>query len=458
METILGLLAVFTLVFINGFFVAAEFGLVGSRQTRIAQLAAEGHPGAKAAEDAIKHLDSYIAATQLGITLASLGLGWVGEPAVGHLIEDLLSRFLSENLVHTIGPTVAVAIAFSLVTVLHIVLGELAPKSIALQRPEQVSVFVSRPTRLFLTIFRPVIYMMNGIGNVVVRLLGFEPVAGHAQVHSAEELEMLIKSSREAGLLQESEERLLRRVFDFSEFQVREVMQPRVEVDAIAVDTPLSKLFQTIASQHHSRYPVYENTIDNVVGILHTKDLVDVLVKRPTLLANPDDPFNLRSILRTPLFAPETTGIDKLLEKMQQTRTQFAVIIDEYGGMAGVVTMEDIIEQLVGQVQDEFDVETADVETRGDVAVVDGLVSITELADRFGEPGIEPVSNTIGGYVAERLDRIPTSGDRVPWGDYDLTVEEMDGMRVARVRFTRQAKETPPDAASETPSGETSGE
>jgi putative hemolysin len=279
--------------------------------------------------------------------------------------------------------------------------------------------------------------------------MGFEPVAGHAQVHSAEELEMLVKSSREAGLLQESEERLLRRVFDFSDIQAREVMQPRVEVEAIALETPLSKLLQTATHLTHSRFPVYEETIDRVIGILHTRDLFDLVVGNPSLLTMPEAKFDLKSLLRSPMFVPETAGVDKLLEKMQQTKTQFAVIIDEYGGMAGVVTMEDILEQLIGQVQDEFDTEAADIETEGDAVVIDGLVSITELNDRFGDPGIEPLSNTLGGYVAERLDRIPTVNDKVKWGDYELVVEEMDGMRVAKVRFIPPSKQTSSEEVSQ---------
>lgn len=439
MDSIFGLFAVFLLVFMNGFFVAAEFSLVGARRTRLAQLAEEGNAGAKAAQQAVQHLDNYIAATQLGITLASLGLGWIGEPAVGHLIEPLFEAVLPEETAVTIGRSIAVAIAFAIVTLLHIVLGELAPKTIALQRPESTSVLVARPTTWFLNIFRPVIYFMNAIGNAVVRLLGFEPVAGHSAVHSAEELEMLVHSSREAGLLQESEERLLRRVFDFSDIYVEEIMQPRVEVDAIALDMPLSELLEFIATKHHSRYPVYQESIDNVVGVLLTKDLLDALVRQPELIADKGAAFSLMSALRNPLFIPGTLTVDKLLEKMQQTKTHLAIVIDEYGGMAGVATMEDIIEQLVGEVQDEFDVETSPIEDVGDVAVVDGLVSMTEATERFGEPGGEPLSTTIGGYMSERLGRIPVVGDKVAFGTYDLCVEEMDGMRVSKVRFVRRS-------------------
>jgi CBS domain containing-hemolysin-like protein len=445
MDSVLGLLAVFALVFMNGFFVAAEFAFVGARKTRIAQLASEGNQGAVAAQDAIQHLDSYIAATQLGITLASLALGWIGEPAVAHLLEALLHGVLPESVAETASHTISVIVGFSLVTMLHIVLGELAPKSIALQRPEQTSVVVARPTRWFLRIFRPVIYVMNSIGNAVVRLAGFEPVSSHSQVHSAEELEMLVRSSTEAGFLQQSEEQLLRRVFDFSDIHVEAVMQPRVEIDAIAVDTPLREIIEKVSTQHHSRYPVYEESIDKVVGILHAKDLFDVLVKRPELLTNPDASFDIVTVLRDPLFMPTSVSVDKVLEEMQRSKTHFAVIVDEYGGMAGVATMEDILEQLVGEVQDEFDVEEVPIKASGDIAVVDGLVSLDEMIDRFSDPGDEAQSVTIGGYVAERLDRIPVIGDRISFGDYELVVEEMDGMRVSKLRVIRL--ESPGDRA-----------
>jgi magnesium and cobalt exporter, CNNM family len=439
MDTLLGLLAVFALVFVNGFFVAAEFAFVGSRRTRLAQLAEEGSAGAKAAEDAINHLDSYIAATQLGITLASLGLGWIGEPAVAHIFEPLVSRFLPEDIARNVAQPVMAALAFALVTMLHIILGELAPKSIALQRPEDAAVIVSRPTRLFLNIFRPVIRLMNGIGGWVVRMLGFEPASGHSQVHSAEELEMLVHSSREAGLLQESEERLLRRVFDFADIPVQAVMQPRVEIEAFPLDIPFPELLAKVTSSHHSRYPVYEDSIDKVVGILFTKDLLDAIVRQPELLTNGGANFNLKDALRTPMYIPSTVSVDKVLEQMQRKKTHLAVIMDEYGGMAGLATMEDIIEQIVGDVQDEFDTDASPISSQGDTASVDGLVSLTDITDRFGDLETEAESTTIGGYVAEKLDRIPVVGDVVQYGDYDVKVLKMDAMRVERVRFKKRA-------------------
>jgi CBS domain containing-hemolysin-like protein len=437
METLLGLLAVFALVFMNGFFVAAEFSFVGARRTRIAQLANEGNTGARATLGALEHLDRYIAATQLGITLASLGLGWIGEPAIAHLFEPLFERFLPEDVAVTVGHTVAVVIAFALVTMLHIVLGELAPKSIALQRPEDVAIIVARPTIVFYNIFNPVIRLMNGIGNAVVGLLGFEPAGEHSAVHSPEELEMLVHSSREAGLLQESEEVLLRRVFDFSDISVVEIMQPRVEVDAVDIEMPLPELLRHIAAQHHSRYPVYRERIDSVIGVINVKDVFDLLVRQPEIRDGDGANFDMQTLLRTPIYVPETISVDKLLEEMRRKKSHLAIVIDEYGGMAGLATMEDILEELVGEVDDEFDVESSGVVEQTDPNVVDGLTSLTDVIERFGHPGGEIDSTTIGGYVAERLERIPVLGDSLPFGNYDLYVEEMDGMRVAKVRFAR---------------------
>lgn len=437
MSTALGLLAVLALVFLNGFFVAAEFSFVGARRTRLAQLADEGSGAARAAQNAISHLDQYIAATQLGITLASLGLGWIGEPAVAHLFEPLFERFLPEEVALTLGHTIAVVIAFSLVTMLHIVLGELAPKSIALQRPEDVAMLVARPTILFHDIFNPVIRLMNGVGNGIVRMLGFEAAGEHQAVHSPEELEMLVHSSREAGLLDASEEALLRRVFDFADIPVVAIMQPRVEVDAIAIDIPLPELLQRIAADHHSRYPVYRDHIDDLVGILNVKDVFDLLVNQPSLLTGGSSDFDITPLVREALYVPETMGVDRVLDEMRRKKTQLAIVIDEYGGMAGLATMEDIIEELVGEVEDEFDTVESESVEGADPNLIDGLTSMTDVIERFGDPGGVTDSTTIGGYVAERLERIPVEGDSLPFGDYWLDVVEMDGMRVARVRLTR---------------------
>ncbi|NDJ76209.1 MAG: HlyC/CorC family transporter [Chloroflexi bacterium] len=435
METLFGLAAVLALVLMNGFFVAAEFAFVGARKTRITQLASEGNAGARAAEHAIEHMDGYIAATQLGITLASLALGWIGEPAIGHIFEALFESALPEEAAHAVGASIAVTLAFSLVTTLHIVLGELAPKSIALQRPEATAIIVARPTTWFMRLFRPVIWLMNGIGNGVVRLIGFEPASGHEQVHSAAELEMLVHHSHEAGLVDENEERLIMRVFDFGDLSVREVMQPRVEVQALPVDVALPDLVRHVVEHHHSRYPVFEESIDHVVGVLHTKDLLDLVLKQPELLTQPASAFSFRDVLREPLFVPATVAADRVLDEMRRTRTHLAIVLDEFGGMAGLVTMEDVLEELVGEMQDEFDDDTEVTDLGADEAAFDGRVTLTEIVERFGQLEKEPQSTTVGGYVAEYLGRIPRAGDRALYGRYTVVVDEMDGLRVARVRF-----------------------
>ncbi|MCA0457267.1 MAG: hemolysin family protein [Chloroflexi bacterium] len=449
MGDLLGVLSVFFLVATNGFFVAAEFSLVGARRTRIAQLASEGNSGAKVAQKAMEHLDAYIAATQLGITLSSLGLGWVGEPAIGHLIEPLLESLLPHESVETVAPAVSFAIAFSIVTLLHIVMGELVPKSIALQRPEATSIVVARPVTWFLVVFRPIIHIMNGLGNGIVRLLGFEPSGEHSSVHSAEELEMLVHSSREAGLLQENEEVLLRRVFDFSDITVEEIMQPRVNVEGLSSEATFGELLDMMTANKHSRYPVYEETIDNVVGLILSKDILDMIIHKPDLLTNRSQKPNFKPYLREPLFVPQTLGVDILLERMQESKTHLAVVIDEYGGMAGVATMEDIIEQLVGEVQDEYDDEEVEViQAEGQEIIVDGMMSMTEAVERFGQLAGEFDSTTLGGYIAEQLDRIPEVNDTVSFGGYKVSVREMDGLRVAKVRFSKR-----PQSAASTDAG-----
>ena len=438
MDTAAGLLAVFLLVLTNGFFVAAEFGLVGARRTRLAQLAEQGNVNAKAAQTAVRHLDSSIAATQLGITLASLALGWIGEPAISHIFEPVLEHILPPELMEAAGFAIASIISFSLVTLLHIVIGELAPKAIALQQPESAAMFTARPLNLFLRVFHPIIRMMNWMGNSLVGLIGFTAAGEHDQVHSADEIVMLVHSSAQAGILEEKEEEMLRRVFEFDQIQVQEIMQPRVEIEALDADMTLEEMAAYAAAHHRSRYPVYEQNIDHIVAMLHTKDLFR-LVLRDRDSGESDEAKTgwTRSLFRQPLFMPATLGIDHALEKMQRTKTHSAIVVNEYGGVAGLVTLADIIEQIIGDVQDEFDREENPVSASGQEWDIDGMMTLNQLHDRFGAPDQEVNSLTIGGYVAEYLDRIAEIGDSVPFGDYTLTVTHMDGKRVSRVHFKR---------------------
>ncbi len=440
---LVGILAVFVLVATNGFFVAAEFGLVKVRRglvkvrrTRIDELVAEGKRVAKVVQDELRHMDNYIAATQLGITLASLALGWIGEPSLAHLIEPLFA-FSGGIAATELAHSAAIAISFFLITLLHIVLGELVPKSIALQRSEGTALFVARPLYLFARLFRPFIVFMNGLGNLVVGAFGLQSASEHGSVHSVKELEMLVAQSHKAGLLDNEEEVLLRRIFDFGEKMAQHVMVPRAEIVGIPHNITIEDLQQKIAEEHYTRFPVYEGTLDNIIGLVHLKDVFTLLNKRDS-----DEPFAVQSILRPILTVPKTTSIPKLMTLMQSQKAHLAVVIGEYGETAGIVTLEDILEEIVGEVQDGFDTleegVRSEVEKLADGSYsVDGLMMVDAFAERFGVTFGALHSATIAGYVFGELGRIPTVGDSISVGKYQLQVEAMDHFRIARLRVER---------------------
>jgi putative hemolysin len=439
--SILGLAAVFALVALNGFFVAAEFALVSVRRTRIEQLVTEGSGSAKAVQRAIGNLDNYIAATQLGITLASLALGWLGEPAVAHLIEPLLAPVLGGTDQKALSHTIAIIISFALITSLHIVLGELAPKTVALQRSEATALFVARPLDLFRLIFRPFIWVLNSAGRIVVRLFGLNATDEHTRVHSVQELEMLVTESREAGVLDQGEEVLLRRVFDFGDKTARQIMVPRTEVVGIPQEVTLRALIELAADERFTRYPVYSETVDNIVGVVHVKDLFKLL--RNGFSEEHERTFSLEPMVRPVLRVPETVHVADMLTQMQLKQHHFAVIIDEYGGTAGIVTLEDILEEIVGDVRDEFDTKEegvyAEVEPGPNgTTLVSGLFSLQDAVERFNlradEEALEEY-DTVGGYIQGRLGRIPQTGDHIEVENYRIVVIEMDGLRVDRLSF-----------------------
>lgn len=448
--SLFGVLAVFVLIAANGFFVAAEFALVKVRATRIDQLVNEGKSVAKVVQQQIQHLDTYIAATQLGITLASLALGWIGEPSLAHLVEPLFAwaGALAEGLSHSL----AVAISFVLITAGHIILGELVPKAIALQRDETTVFFVARPLQIFARILRPFILLMNSAGNTVVRWLGMHATGENTSVHSPEELEMLVVESRKAGLLDAQEEELLRRVFDFEETEVRQVMIPRIEIVALPVSSTFEQVRQIVVREHYTRYPVYDENIDTIIGMLHLKDLLaDSTPLKEEKSEKASESFDLRKLLRPVLYVPELTSIGQVFTQMQRQRVHLAVAIDEYGETAGLMTLEDIMEELVGEVQDEFDSPKEgvqrEVETLADGSnSIDGLMALVDFAERFGLK-LEPAhAQTLGGYIQEKEDRVPRVGDTLRVGNYKIHVDEMDGRRVARVRVKQiKGKTEAPD-------------
>ena len=418
-----GLLA---LVFANGFFVAAEFSIVTVRKTRIDQLVAEGNRGARAVRRAVSAPDAYIAATQLGITMANIGLGWVGEPALADMLRPLVA-FVPAQLAEATVHTVAVTIAFAIVTALHIVLGELAPKTIALEKPEATALLVVRPTELFMKAFWPFIRLLNGTGRAVVNMLGLHSKGGHALVHSEEELKMLVTASQEAGVLEEQEEQMLHRVFGFADLTAGQVMIPRTELVAVAADTPLHDVVTQISRGHHTRLPVYRADLDDVSGTLHVTDVLRAL-------AGADQNVTAGALAREALTVPETLGADDLLAEMRRRRVREAVVIDEYGGTAGLVTFESLMERIVGEIPSEFGTTSPRITTRDDGSCdIDGLALITDINSQFGLHVDEDTYTTIGGYVLGRLGRRARVGDVIDVEGRKLHVQALDGLRVSKV-------------------------
>ena len=420
------LAAVLALVFANGFFVAAEFALVTVRKTRIDQLIAEGSSLARPVRRAITDPDSYIAATQLAITMTSLGLGWIGEPAVSSIIEPGLA-LLPLSLRATTSHTLSVALGFAFITALHIVLGELAPKTVALQHAERTALIVGRPTEIFMRVFWPFITVLNSMGRWIVRLLGLKPPSGSSLVHSEEELKMLVTASQEAGVIEEEEEQMLHRVFGFGDLTAGQVMLPRTEMMALPVRISRTDLLARLAEATQLVIPVYGAHLDDIAGLVRMRDLLGVL-------AGTDESVDLTPMLHEPLTVPDTLKADDLLTDMRRRRTPLAIVIDEYGGTAGMVTFERLMERIVGEIGTAGDggASVITVLTDGS-ALIDGLALTTDVNVQFGLQIDEALYDTIGGYVLGRLGRRPRLGDVVDVGGRKIRVEALDGLRVARV-------------------------
>jgi CBS domain containing-hemolysin-like protein len=419
-QLLLGLLAILTLVLANGFFVAAEFALVTVRRTRIEQLIAEGSATARVVRRALGDPDSYIAATQLGITMTSLGLGWIGEPALAAVLEPAFS-VLGDRVAVATSHSIAFTIAFAIITALHIVLGELAPKTVALQHPERTSLIVARPTELFMRVFWPFISLLNGMGRAVVHAFGLRGPSGHSLVHSEEELKMLVTASQEAGVLEEREEQMLHRVFDFADLTAGQVMVPRTELVAVPFDLAGDALLQAMGRAGYSTIPVYRENLDNIVGMLHAIDVVKAL-------AGGQKNVNAGAVARETLNVPEAMGADDLLASLHQRGVREAVVIDEYGGTAGLVTFEWLMQRIVGAAG----VGDSNIHPDGS-ADVDGLALVGDVNAQFGLHIDEETYTTLGGYVMGCIGRRARVGDTIDVEGRRLRVMALDGLRVARV-------------------------
>lgn len=430
LNTILGLIAVVVLVLLNGFFVAAEFALVSVRRTRVEEMIAQGVTSAIAVRKAIHDPDQFIAATQLGITLASLGLGWAGEPALSHVIDPVLNLLPLPQVWHeTTSHTISAGIAFAIITFLHVVIGELAPKSIALQRPESTALIVARPTMWAEVLFRPGIWLLNGAGNAILRMLGFQASAGHDMVHSVEEIRMLVATSTSHGLIEESEHDMLDAVFDLRALMVRQVMIPRTEMVTIRRETTIRELLDIQKEAPYTKIPVYEKDKDHIIGILYLRDIVDELAR-----GNLD--VSIEEFMRPAIYLPESTRINGVLAAFRTGRQHMAIVLDEYGGTAGLVTLEDILEEIAGEIPDQFDEDEPEITRAPDGSwLVSGLAQIEDVSDALGIELSDANYDTIGGYVMGKLERIPAKGDKIATDGTVFCVEQVDGMRIDLLRI-----------------------
>lgn len=423
------LLVVLLLVLANAFFVAAEFALVASRRSKIAQWAAAGDRRARVVEQALQHLDRYISGTQLGITLASLALGWVGEPALAALVDAGLRAVgigAAPSVVHS---GAAIIAAFSIITFLHIVLGELAPKALALSRPEEVSKWVAWPLMQFSRLMHPGIVVLNGTANALLRTMGISPASESSHVHSPEELRLLVLQARAQGTLDASDTAMLEGVFDFRRKKVRDVMRPRTEVAGIPDDATEADVLAILQRERYSRYPVYRETLDDIAGVLLAKDV---------WLRDAGTPFSLPALTREVLFVPDVRAAERVLDDLRRTRAHLAVVLDEYGGTAGIVTLEDLVEEVIGDIADEYDQLSRESLEMDGVLELAGSLSLVDVRSNYKVAVPAGDWTTLGGYVFSALGRLPRVGDRTSVTGADLEVVAMDGRRVAAVRVLRR--------------------
>ncbi len=423
MRVLLRLIAIVVLLVLNGFFVAAEFALVRSRRTRLEAMARTGDWNARVALKASGNLARILSASQLGITLASLAVGALAETVLGHWMSERVG-----NLPFTIDPGVqagiGAAIALTLVTYLHVVFGELAPRSAALGHPERFARWLTPPLVGFAWLVTPFTALLNSSASLVLRLMAQKPAPESENVHSAEELRIIVEQSQELGALEPADANMLEGVFEFSEKNAREVMTPRTEIDALPIDATLQETLAMVEESGRSRYPVYEDSIDNIIGVVLAKDLIAVL-------HTPPPEFSLRAIMRPVHVVPGSREVEEVLADFKRLKEHMAVVLDEYGGTAGLVTMEDLLEEIVGEILDEYDEPPEHPERESaDLLIVPGGTNVSELNERYGLNVPEDDYTTIGGFIFGALGRLPVVGDRMTTGGAAFTVREMDGRRI----------------------------
>ena len=439
MAIILRLLLIVALVALNAFFVAAEYALLSVRRTRIEQLAREGDSRARLVQALLGDFGLLISGTQLGVTIASLLMGWLGESimaaAIGGALEGHVHQFVSMAVAHTI----AVGVAFAFVATLLMVLGELVPKTLAYERAERVALLIARPMTVILRSTKYGVRGLEGLAKMVLLALGHRGDRIHGPLHTPDEVNLIVSAIRKRGLLEEEQEEMIRSVFDLHRVLVREIMVPWPKVTRFPMTQNLHLLLERIVKDEHSRVPTYDDSPDHIVGVLYTKDLHGVVFDRLRRGVPLDDPFDLRSILHEPMIVPETMPLNQMLDEARRKHSQMALVVDEFGTFAGLVTIEDVLEQIVGEIQDEYDREEKAIQkVSDDVSVMDASLGLREMADDHGivlprGAGYE----TLAGFVLARLGSIPQGGETFVFEGHRYTVVEMDGRRVAKVRVEK---------------------
>jgi CBS domain containing-hemolysin-like protein len=433
---VLDILLTVVLVLLNGFFVAAEFAIVKVRASQLDLKIKEGHRMAALSKRILGNLNSYLSATQLGITIASLALGWIGEGVVTRIILKIV-HLLNLGITAETAHSIALPIAFASITIMHIVIGEQAPKTIAIQRPEGTTLWLAGPLNVFYWIFRPFIWMLNALSNFILKIIGISPTEG-AEVHSPEELRMMVEEGKNSGVIEARKYEIIRNAFDFAERSARQAMVPRTHVFGVNKSTPISQIVDKIIENGYSRVPVYEGTIDHIVGIIFTKDLL------PKLKASD---FKIDDITRPAHYIAANKKLIDIMKDFQKQHIQFAIVVDEFGGTEGVITMEDILEELVGEIQDEYDSETPLIEKLEDRKWrVQGSVTLVVLNERIPRPLPEnEIYVSLAGMLIDMVGRIPNVGESINFDDYTFTVVKRIKNQIILVDIIDRFVEEPMD-------------
>lgn len=429
-------LIVFVLLLVNGFFVAAEFAIVKARRTKIEQLTKDGNVDAKLALRALEDMNHFIAAVQLGITIASIGIGWFGSPTVEKMLAPVLENLPAGygHLAHII----TAVVAFFTVTLLHVVVGEQVPKCVALQYPEKISLYVAKPMDLFMTIARPFVWLLNVSCNIILKIFKV-PTSSARVVHTLEDLDLMVDASFDEGVLNETEKDMIHNVFQFSDLTAREVMIPRTDMICVPNDMSFEDLNKLAAENQYTRYPVYDGDIDHITGLVHVKDLYSLALK--------DEVRTVQDLQRNIMLVPETMTMDNLVREFKKNKGQMAIVVDEFGGTSGIITLEDVMEEIFGDVQDEFDEEAEfDIkELKPNHYLANGMMRLDELANFFDVPDEKLEDDdvdTIAGLVVKELGRLAQLDDVVKYHEFTFTVKEIDGARITKLLIVREEEAT----------------